>query len=164
MLFRSSPQRQFSPTGAHRGAAQRRYEVGGLVLKVFLGGLNRSQQALQVPVGCFPPPFHVVDALGIALEGFGERSDQGLDSFPALVQVPNALSAQRLQSLSRQLQESLVVAFERLARQALESLAQAGAGLVKLVLLFFQLLALALEQSLGLNSGPLLLFQLGFEV
>ena len=134
------------------------------MLKVFLGGLNGGQQALQVPVGCFPPPLHVVDALGIGLEGFGERSDQGLDGFLALVQVPHALSSQRLQSLSGQLQESLVVAFERLPRQALEGLAQAGAGLVKLVLLFFQLLALALKQSLGLDSGPLLLFQLPLEV
>ena len=87
-----------------------------------------------------------------------------MDGLLALIEVPSALSAQRLQSLSRQLQESLVVAFERLPRQALESLAQAGAGLVKLVLLFFQLLALTLKQSLSLNSGPLLLFQLRFEV
>ena len=134
------------------------------MLKVFLGGLNRGQQALQVPVGRFPPPLHVVDALSIGLEGFGERSDQSLDGFLALVQIPHALSAQCLQSLSGQLQESLVVAFERLPRQALESLAQAGAGLVKLVLLFLQLLALALEESLGLDSGPLLLFELRLEV
>src|SRR5439155_686657 len=93
-----------------------------------------------VSVGCFPPPLHVVDALGIGLEGFGERSDQSSDGLLALIEVPSALSAQRLQSLSRQLQESLVVAFERLPRQALEGLAQAGAGLVKLVLLFLQLL------------------------
>src|SRR5438552_18721123 len=123
-----------------------------------------SRYPIEVPVGCFPPPLHVVDALGICLEGFGERSDQSLDGFLALVQVPNALSPQRLQSLSGQLQESLVVAFERLPRQALERLAQAGAGLVKLVLLFLQLLALALEESLGLDSGPLLLFELRLEV
>ena len=87
-----------------------------------------------------------------------------MDGFLALVQVPHALSAQRLQSLSGQLQESSVVAFERLPRQALESLAQACAGLVKLVLLFLQLLALALEEGLGLNSRCALLFELRLEV
>ncbi len=70
------------------------------MLKVFLGGLNRGQQALEVPVGCFTPPLPVVDALSIGLEGFGERSDQSLDGFLALVQLPSALSTQRLQSLS----------------------------------------------------------------
>src|SRR5207248_11612086 len=110
------------------------------------------------------PPLHVVDALGIGRGGFGETSAQGLDGFLALVQVPHALSSQRLQSLSGQLQESLVVAFERLPRQALESLAQAGARLVKLVLLFFQLLALALQDTPGLNSRCVLLFELRLQV
>src|SRR5437667_11774163 len=54
----STPRRNVSATGARRGSAQRRYEAGGLALKVFLVALDRRQQPLQIAIGLLPPPFH----------------------------------------------------------------------------------------------------------
>ena len=118
---------------------------------------------VEPPVGGLARPFDLVELFFVPFQGFFQWPHQLADRLLPVLQFSFRFSVQGLERAFRQLDERLVVGFQRLTRQGLKDLGQLLLRVGQLRSLALQILGCFVAPGFGHGACPMRLHQLDSE-